>query len=137
MMMRIATVYPYCQYSKDVHRTKCHQALTIVRLTHSLYAPNIARIRCYSQTDRQTDYYIALFIPKGKFKCHSHKIIKERFCIRSRNLSVTSLLGPYSIIEGLLWCQPTPRQNAGVTWEPVRMTGLPRWSHMKDRAEAV
>ena len=35
-----------CLYSKDVHRTKW-QALTIARLTHSLYT-EIARIRCYT-----------------------------------------------------------------------------------------
>ena len=36
-----------CRYSKDVHRYKC-QALTITRLSHSLYKTKIARIRCYT-----------------------------------------------------------------------------------------
>ena len=40
------TIYR-CWCSKDVHRTKC-QALSIVRLTHSLYTTKLARIRCYT-----------------------------------------------------------------------------------------
>ena len=36
-----------CRYSKDVDRTKC-QALTIVRITPSLYTTKRARIRCYT-----------------------------------------------------------------------------------------
>ena len=37
----------HCRYIENVHRTKC-QALTITRLTHSLYATKIARIRRYT-----------------------------------------------------------------------------------------
>ena len=40
------TIYR-CRYSKDVHRTKC-QALTIARLTRSLYTTKLTRIRCYT-----------------------------------------------------------------------------------------
>ena len=43
---RERTIY-LCGYSKDVHRTKC-QALTITRLTHSLYTTEIVRIRRYT-----------------------------------------------------------------------------------------
>ena len=46
-----ATTIYRCQYSKDVHRAKC-QALTISRLTHSLYTTKISWIRCY------TKYYV-------------------------------------------------------------------------------
>ena len=57
---RKTTIY-LCQYSKDVHRTKCQAltitrlthspyTLTITRLTHSPYTTKIARIRCYTTT---------------------------------------------------------------------------------------
>ena len=44
---RETTIYLF-GYSKDVNRTKC-QALTIIRLTHSPYTTEIARIRCYTR----------------------------------------------------------------------------------------
>ena len=43
---KASTIYS-CRCSKHVHRTKC-QALTIARLTHSLYATKTARIRRYT-----------------------------------------------------------------------------------------
>ena len=43
----IETTIYLCWYSKEVHRTKC-KALTIARLTHTLYTTKMARIRCYT-----------------------------------------------------------------------------------------
>ena len=45
VVRRKTTIYRW-RYRKDAHRNKC-QAITIARLTHSLYTTKIARIRCY------------------------------------------------------------------------------------------
>ena len=59
------TTLDLCRYSKDVHRTKC-QALTIVRLTHSLYTIKQASTRYHFNCD-----YQELFSRLGHFRVTS------------------------------------------------------------------
>ena len=64
-----------CQYSKDIHRTKC-QALTITRLTHSPLTTKIARTRRHTMLST---------ICNNVFKCQD---VQHTICVR-----------------GLRWCR--------------------------------
>ena len=70
------------------------------------------------QTERQTTN-ILLIIPKGKFRCHSHKIITEQYCISSLDWSVPSWRGPIALSRGCCGVSPDlvrPQALPGSQW---------------------